>query len=163
MINGPFIVFYEKTKKVKGGFESLRDAQKFAYDNEKNEKEKLIAMSVNEYKLDYINENYKKMNKKITIEELKQIIREVITEEVGLTRRFDDVVSQYKALMIEKQNLVKDFVKKIRTIKDLKVIEKMKREYIKKLKTLNSRINSFETKFEKSVKSLPDPNEDELL
>jgi len=166
MIKGPFVVFFEKSKKVKDGFSDLKSAQEFAQKNEKNQKQKLIAMPVNEYKLNYLNETPKEMSTKITISELKNIIKETIealNEEAGLTRKFDDVISQYKSLMVEKQDLVKDFVKKIKSAKDFQTADKLKKEYIRKLKSINARIKSYELKFEKSIKNLPDPDEDELL
>lgn len=85
-----------------------------------------------------------------------------LDEETGLTKKFDKVASIYKELILQKQNKVKDFVEKMKTLSGPKK-DKYKADYISSIKTLNDKINAIEREFEKSVRNMRIPNEDELL
>jgi hypothetical protein len=100
-------------------------------------------------------------------EELKEIIislvQEILKEEAGLTRKFDSVLTRYKELMLQKQNLVKEFIKTVKANTNVKEVNKIKEIYLKKLKVINAKLEDYEEKFSQEVQNLSDPNEEELI
>jgi len=96
-------------------------------------------------------------------EKIRNIIREeikLIIEERGLTKKFDKTVSMYQQLSKQVQDEIKRFKTEFPSTKDK---DTYKKKYIEKMKPLQANLKKAELEYLAAVKSLPLPNEDDLM
>ncbi|MCK9273454.1 hypothetical protein M0P65_08005, partial [Candidatus Gracilibacteria bacterium] len=107
-MKGPFLVLFEKSKKVIDGFKTLKDAQKYAHDNQKQSSDILTALSLSEYKL----QESKNIKKSTLISIIKEVLQEtqlLAEEKILIPRRTPE--ERRKNFIIATQRKIQQYIK----------------------------------------------------